>query len=87
MRPLFIDTNPDIERFHIELIRKAPIFHRLEIVTSLIQATRKLSWRGICERYPHETAEARLRRFFLLLYGDKFLAERVISLRMEKGIQ
>jgi hypothetical protein len=87
MRSLSIDTQPPIERFHIELIRKAPIFRRLQMVTSLIQTTRQLSWRGICERYPQETLESRLRRFILLLYGDKFLADRVINLMIEKGIR
>lgn len=87
MRSLFTDTQPSIERFYIELIRKAPIFRRLQMVTSLIQTTRQLSWRGICERYSQETLESRLRRFILLLYGDKFLADRVINLMIEKGIR
>jgi len=87
MKTLSIDTQPHAERFHIALIRKAPIFRRLQIVTSLIQTTRKLSWTGMCERYAQETLESRLKRFVSLLYGDKFLAERVISLRVEKGMQ
>ena len=87
MRSLFTDTQPSIERFYIELIRKAPIFRRLQMVTSLIQTTRQLSWRGICERYPQETFESRLRRFILLLYGDECLADQLINLMMKKGIR
>jgi hypothetical protein len=87
MKPLSFDTHPQVERIHIEMIRKAPLSLRLGMVTSLIQTTRQLSWRGICERYPQETLESRLRRFILLLYEDKFLAERVVKLIMEKGIQ
>jgi hypothetical protein len=87
MKPLSSDTQPQVERIHIEMIRKAPLSLRLQMVTSLIQTTRQLSWRGICERYPQETFESRLRRFILLLYGDEFLADRLINLMTEKGIR
>jgi len=87
MKPLSFDTHPQVERIHIEMIRKAPLSLRLGMVTSLIQTTRQLSWKGICERYPQETLESRLRRFILLLYEDKCLSERVVKLIMEKGIQ
>jgi hypothetical protein len=86
MKALSFDTHPNVERLHIEMIRKAPLSLRLQMVTSLIQTTRQLSWRGICERYPHEKPELHLRRFILLLYGDEFLADRVLALRREKGI-
>ena len=87
MKPLSPDTQPEVERIHIEMIRKAPLSLRLQMVTSLIQTTRRLSWRGICERYSQETLESRLRRFVLLLYGDKSLADRVVNLMMERGIR
>jgi hypothetical protein len=87
MKPLSPDTQPQVERIHIAMIRKAPLSLRLQIVTSLIQTTRQLSWRGICERYPHEKTESHLRRFILLLYGDEFLADQVLALRREKGIR
>jgi hypothetical protein len=87
MKPLSFDTHPQVEQIHIEMIRKAPLSLRLQTVNSLIQTTRQLSWKGICERYPQETLESRLRRFMLLLYEDKSLAERVVKLMMEKGIQ
>ena len=87
MKPLSPDTQPEVERIHIEMIRKAPLSLRLQMVNSLIRATRQLCWRGICERYSQETLESRLRRFVLLLYGDKSLADRVVKLMMEKGIR
>jgi len=87
MRPLSSDTQPQVERIHIEMIRKAPLSLRLQMVNSLIQTTRQLSWTGICERYPQETPESRLKRFVFLLYGDKPLAEQVVNLMVEKGIR
>ncbi|MEK7291646.1 MAG: hypothetical protein AAB013_06990 [Planctomycetota bacterium] len=78
------DTHPEIERLHIELIRKAPISRRLLMVASLIKTTRQLSWQGICERYPHDTEEARIERFFTLLYKDNILARKVASLLAQR---
>jgi hypothetical protein len=77
MRNLFSDTPLQIERFHIELIQKASISKRLEIVNSLIKTVYQLSWQGICERYSHETLKERVRRFISLLYGDESLAQQV----------
>ena len=79
MNTLSSDTHPEIERLHIELIRKAPISKRLQMVTSLVKTTRQLSWQGICERYPHDTEEARIERFLTLLYKDNILARKVAS--------
>ena len=73
------DTHPEIERLHIELIRKTPISRRLQMVASLVKTTRQLSWQGICERYPHDTEEARIERFLTLLYKDNILARKVAS--------
>jgi hypothetical protein len=87
MKTLSPDTHPDAERIHIEMIRIAPIFQRLQMVTSLIKTTRQLSWRGICERYPHDTQKERIKRFMSLLYNDETLAERVAESMTEKGIR
>ena len=78
------DTHPEIERLHIELIRKAPISRRLQMVTSLIKTTRQLSWQGICERYPQDTEETRIERFLTLLYNDNVLARNVVSLLAQR---
>lgn len=86
MKTLSFDTHPKVEQFHIELIRKASISKRLHMVNSLIKTTRRLSWRGICERYANETQEARIKRFILLLYGEEILAQRVTDLLVKKGI-
>jgi len=80
MHTLSPDTHSKVEQLHIELLRKAPIFRRLQMVTSLVKTTRQLSWQGICERYPHDTEEARIERYLTLLYNDNVLARKVASL-------
>lgn len=41
MRTLSSDTSVKAEQVHIELIRKASIYRRLEMVNSLIKTTRR----------------------------------------------
>ena len=86
MKTLSPDTSTKAEQFHIELIRKAPIFRRLQMVNSLIKKTRLLSWQGICDRYPEERPEERIRRFISLLYRDDALARRIQNLIIEKNL-
>lgn len=84
MNTLSSDTHPDVERFHIELIRKASVFQRLEMVSSLVKTTRRLSWQGISERYSNETLESHIERFLFLLYNDSIMAKRVPTLIVNK---
>jgi hypothetical protein len=84
MKTLSPDTNEEIERFHIGLIRKASVQKRLEMINSLIRTTRRLSWMGICERYPECSLDERIERFILLLYEDKLMAERVMEQLADK---
>lgn len=72
------DTDPRVEELQIALIREAPVHKRLQAVSSLVKATRRLSWQGLCMRYPEEAEEARIERFFTLLYGDLALARNAI---------
>jgi len=86
MRTLSPDTSFEVERIHIELIRKASVFQRLQMVSSLVKTTRQLSWRGICERYPYDPPELHIKRFISLLYKDEHLTEQFVDLAIEKGI-
>ena len=87
MKTLSVDTQKESERILIELIRKAPLSWRLQMVTSLVQTARRLSWGGMCERYPDESPEDRLRRFIFLLYEDRVLADRIVKRLIEKQVQ
>lgn len=71
------DTDRQAERIQIDLLREASISKRLQMVNSLVQTTRWLSWQAICERYPDETERFRLERFLALLYNDESLARKV----------
>jgi hypothetical protein len=84
MKTLSSDTHHRAELFHVELIRKAPLFKRIGLVNSLIRTTRYLSWQAICERYPDETHEKCMQRFIALLYGDESLAQRVTDMMLKK---
>ena len=68
MKALSRDTNSQAEKVLIQLLRQAPIYKHLEIVSSLIKTTWQLSWQGICRRYPEEKPGVLARRFFSLLY-------------------
>jgi hypothetical protein len=86
MKTLFPDTDSKTEQFHIELIRKAPFYRRLQLVSSLIKTTRLLTWNAICERYPDETFEFCIERLIYLLYDDEYLAREVKNCIKEKNL-
>lgn len=79
MKTLSPDTNAEIERYYIGLIRKASLQKRLAMINSLIRTTRMLSWNGISERYPEDSLDKRIERFIVLLYEDKLMAKRVME--------
>jgi len=77
MKELASDTDRQAEKIQIDLLREASISKRLQLVNSLVQTTRWLSWQAICERYPNETDRYRLERFLALLYNDETMAQKV----------
>lgn len=70
MKALSRDTHIQAEKILIRLLREAPVYKHIEIVSSLVKTTRRLSWIGIQERFPLETPHSRARRFLSLLYPD-----------------
>jgi len=77
MKALSRDTHIQAEEILIRLLREAPVYKHIEIVSSLIKTTRRLSWQGIQERFPLETPRARASRFLSLLYPDLPGADRI----------
>jgi hypothetical protein len=77
MKELFFDTSRQAEKIQIDLLRKASIAKRLQLVNSLVRTTRWLSWQAICMRHSGETKRFRMERFFTLLYNDESLAQKI----------
>jgi hypothetical protein len=78
MKESTFDTSRQAEKIQIDLLRKASVASRLQLVNSLVQTTRWLSWQAICERHSGETERYCLERFFTLLYNDESLAKKVV---------
>jgi hypothetical protein len=79
MKALSRDTDFQTEKILIRLLREAPVYKHIEIVSSLIKTTRRLSWQGIQERFPLETPRAHASRFLSLLYPDLPGADRILA--------
>jgi hypothetical protein len=56
MRTQSKDTSPEVERVLIELIRKAPISKRFELVRSMTATLTKMSVRNYQKQHPHATS-------------------------------
>ncbi len=74
MTTLFPDTEPEAERVLIDLLRKAQVAHKLEMLGELNAAARQLALQGLRARHP-EATEAQLRRYLAdLLLGPELAA-------------
>jgi hypothetical protein len=61
MTKLFPDTDPQIERVWLEMLRQAPVWRKLHMMAEMNRAVRELALLGLRKRYPNEPPE-RLRR-------------------------
>jgi hypothetical protein len=52
MKTIFEDTDPEAERVQLEILRKAPVHKRLQIVASLTKTAMKMTWDNLAARYP-----------------------------------
>jgi len=76
MSTLFPDTRPEAERVQIELLRRAPPWHKLHMVGQMNQTVRTLALSGLRQRYPQATPQELRRRLADLVLGPA-LAARV----------
>lgn len=70
------DTSPDAERVQLQLLRQAPAWRKMEIVTQLNQTVRALMLEGLRQRYPNASPRELNRRLADLVLGPE-LAARV----------
>ena len=64
MKPLSLDTTPEAQRKHYELMRKLSPEQRLSMAFALTDATRNLSLADLHHRFP-EADENEIRRKFI----------------------
>jgi hypothetical protein len=76
MSVLFPDTAPEAEQVLIDLLRQAPPWRKLDMVSQLNAAARTLALTGLRQRYPQATPQELQRRLADLLLGPE-LAARV----------
>ncbi len=70
------DNLPETERVHIELMRQAPAWRKLQVMDQMNQSLRLLAMSGLRSRYP-SASEERLRRLLADLLLGPQLAKRV----------
>jgi hypothetical protein len=63
------DTDPETERVHLELMRRASPGRRLRLALSLSQTVMSLSRSGLARRLPEASPEEVGLRFVALHYG------------------
>lgn len=70
------DTSPDAERVQLQLLRQAPAWRKMQMVTQLNQTVRALMLEGLRQRYPNASPRELNRRLADLVLGPE-LAARV----------
>jgi hypothetical protein len=63
------DTDPEAERVHLELLRRASPSRRIHLALSLSRSVMSLSRAGLARRLPNASPEERALRFVALHYG------------------
>ncbi|HEV7683843.1 MAG TPA: hypothetical protein VGO68_17065, partial [Pyrinomonadaceae bacterium] len=64
MKPLSLDTTPEAQQMHFELMRRLPGWRRLTLAFDLTQAMRELVLTDIRRRHP-DASDAEIRRRFI----------------------
>lgn len=70
------DTNPRMENLQIRLLREAPPWRKMEMLSELNAAANMLALAGLRRRYPH-SGEAELHRALASLLLGEDLARKV----------
>ena len=69
------DTDPETERLHLELLRRASPGRRVRLALSLSRSVMSLSRDGIARRHPEASPEEVGLRFVALHYGSDLADE------------
>lgn len=71
MTVLFSDTRPEAEAVLVDLLRRAPPWRKLYMVSQMNQTVRILALSGLRQRYPQASPEELNRRLADLLLGPQ----------------
>ena len=71
-----LDTHPDAERVQIDLMRRTPVWRKMDLLAQLNQAARLFAISGLRQRHPGATEQEIRRRLADLILGEE-MAERV----------
>lgn len=84
MTALFPDTTPEVERVLIDLLRRARVERKLEMLDQMNRTARELALMGLRARHPG-APDAQLRRYLAdLLLGPELAARAYGPLPMDQ---
>jgi len=81
MRTQSPDTTPEAEAVLVAGLRGLSPARRLQMAAELTRMTRRLSWYGLCRRYPTATEDELRYRWCTLLYGEELAARYIAAWR------
>lgn len=70
MNAFYSDTNPEIEKLQIQLLRQTPSWRKLEMMAQLNTSARQLAWQGLRQRFPQADGFELRRRLADLVLGE-----------------
>ena len=71
-----VDTSPESEKVLIEMLRRTPIWRRMQLADQMSATARQMSMAGLRLRFP-DASEKEVRRRFADLHLGPELAEQV----------
>jgi hypothetical protein len=83
---LFPDTHPDAAAVLISLLRQAPPWRKLQMVSELNQTVRTLALNGLRQRYPNASPQELDRRLADILLGSDLATRAYGSLKVQGDI-
>jgi hypothetical protein len=75
MAKRYSDTDPQIEKVQIEILRAMPDWRKFQLLNDLIITGRKLALAGLRERFPNASQDELRRRLATLLLGRQLAME------------
>lgn len=71
----YSDTHPEIEALQARLLRATPGWQKMQMLTALTQASRRLALAGLRQRHPQASQAELYRRLASLLLDEKLAAK------------